>query len=165
MGLVFGVATQAYAGAQVLQIIILLMTGTNAGGGYFAPKGVFVAIYIGLTFIWAVLNTFAIEIIAYFDVASIFIQIVGGTVIVVMLPLVAPMRQSASYVFGNFVTNAATTGVPTRAYAFVMSMLMSQYSLYGKPKSRIRPVFQAFELFVEVYAPDVLLKGFSLLCQ
>ena len=32
---------KAYAGSQTLQSIILLITGTNKGGGYFAPKWLF----------------------------------------------------------------------------------------------------------------------------
>lgn len=120
----------------MLQIIILLLTGTNAGGGYFAPKGIFVAMYIGLTLIWAVINTFAIEIIAYLDVISIFVQISGALVMIIMLPLVAPTRQTASYVFGNFVTNAETTGVTSKAYSFILSVLMSHYSLFGELRYR-----------------------------
>lgn len=67
--------SQAYAGSQVLQSIILLCTGTNKGGGYFAPRGVFLAMYICLTIIWAVLNTFALEVIAIIDIISIWWQV------------------------------------------------------------------------------------------
>ncbi|XP_073265365.1 uncharacterized protein [Populus alba] len=57
-GLVAGIGTQS---------IILLSTGTNKNGGYFAPKWLFLCMYIGLTLIWAVLNTFALEVIAFID--------------------------------------------------------------------------------------------------
>lgn len=67
---------QAYAGSQTLQSIILLCTGTNKGGGYLAPRGVFLAMYIGLTIIWAVLNTFALEVIAIIDIISIWWQVI-----------------------------------------------------------------------------------------
>ena len=63
--------SKAYAGSQSLQSIILLSTGTNKNGGYFAPKWLFLCMYIGLTLIWAVLNTFALEVIALIDVISI----------------------------------------------------------------------------------------------
>ncbi|KAK7861226.1 amino-acid permease bat1 [Quercus suber] len=36
IGIISGIAAQAYSGAQALQMIILLSTGTNKGGGYFA---------------------------------------------------------------------------------------------------------------------------------
>ncbi|CAK7354716.1 unnamed protein product [Dovyalis caffra] len=87
IGLVAGIGTQAYAGSQTLQSIILLCTGTNKDGGYLAPKWLFLCMYIGLTLIWAVLNTFALEVIAFIDVISIWWQVIGGSVIVIMLPL------------------------------------------------------------------------------
>ncbi|KAJ1271070.1 hypothetical protein BS78_06G100700 [Paspalum vaginatum] len=102
IGLIAGIGTQAYAGSQVLQSIILLCTGTNKGGGYLTPRWLFLVMYIGLTLIWAVLNTFALEVIAFLDVISMWWQVIGGTVIVVMLPLVAKTTQPASYVFTHF---------------------------------------------------------------
>lgn len=66
---------KAYAGSQTLQSIILLSTGTNKGGGYFAPKWLFLCMYIGLTVIWAALNTFALEVIAFIDIISIWWQV------------------------------------------------------------------------------------------
>ena len=66
---------QAYAGSQALQSIILLCTGTNTGGGYLAPRWLFLVMYIGLTLIWAVLNTFALEVIAFLDVISMWWQV------------------------------------------------------------------------------------------
>ncbi|PRQ49498.1 putative amino acid/polyamine transporter I [Rosa chinensis] len=131
IGLIAGIGTQAYAGSQTLQSIILLCTGTNKGGGYFAPKWLFLCMYIGLTLIWAFLNTFALEVIAFIDIISIWWQVVGGTVIVIMLPLVALTTQSASYVFTNFDVAPEVTGISSKPYAVILSFLVSQYSLYG----------------------------------
>ncbi|CAI8587845.1 unnamed protein product [Vicia faba] len=124
-------AREAYAGSQILQSIILLSTGTNKGGGYFAPKWLFLCMYIGLTVIWAALNTFALEVIAFIDIISIWWQVIGGAVIVIMLPLVALTTQSASYVFTNFELAPNTTGISSKPYAVILSFLVSQYSLYG----------------------------------
>lgn len=71
----FFVDLQAYSGAQALQIIILLSTGTNKGGGYFAPRSVFLCIYMGYILIWAVLNSFALKVIAYLNIISIWWQV------------------------------------------------------------------------------------------
>ncbi|KAL3676063.1 hypothetical protein R1sor_026011 [Riccia sorocarpa] len=131
IGLIAGIGTQAYAGAQTLQNIILLSTGTNKNGGYFAPRGVFLAIYLTLCLIWAVLNTFALNVIAIIDMVSIYWQVIGGTLIVIMLPLVAPTTQSAEYVFTHFEKTTTLTGIHSGAYAVVLSFLVSQYSLYG----------------------------------
>ncbi|MCO5605323.1 hypothetical protein L7F22_059505 [Adiantum nelumboides] len=131
IGLIAGVGTQAYAGSQVLQSIILLSTGTNKNGGYFAPRGVFLAMYLGLTFLWAILNTFALEVIAFIDIISIWWQVIGGAVIVILVPLVAPTTQSASYVFTKMQLSSSLTGIESKPYAVVLSFLVSQYSLYG----------------------------------
>ncbi|TVU14452.1 hypothetical protein EJB05_37922, partial [Eragrostis curvula] len=122
---------QAYCGSQVLQSIILLCTGTNTGGGYLAPPWLFLVMYLGLTLIWAVLNTFPLEEIAILDVISMWWQVVGGAVIVVLLPLVAKTTQPASYVFTHFQKSPEVTGISSSAYAVVLSFLMSQYSLFG----------------------------------
>lgn len=58
-------------------------------------------------------------------------QVIGGTVIVIMLPLVALTTKSASYVFTNFEMTPGTTGISSKPYAVILSFLVSQYSLYG----------------------------------
>ncbi|KAF5960813.1 hypothetical protein HYC85_002022 [Camellia sinensis] len=131
IGLIAGIGTQAYAGSQTLQSIILLCTGTNKDGGYLAPKWLFLCMYVGLTVIWAFLNTFALEVIAFIDIISIWWQVIGGTVIVIMLPLVATTRQSASYVFTSFELATESTGISNKVYAAILALLVSQYSLYG----------------------------------
>lgn len=58
-------------------------------------------------------------------------QIIGGVVIVIMLPLVSLTRQSASYVFTHFELSPESTGISSKPYAVILSVLVSQYSLYG----------------------------------
>lgn len=58
-------------------------------------------------------------------------QVVGGILIVIMLPLVAPTTQSASYVFSKVDISSATTGITSPVYSVMLSWLVSQYSLYG----------------------------------
>ncbi|EPS63019.1 amino acid transporter, partial [Genlisea aurea] len=131
IGLIAGIGTQAYAGSETLQSIILLCTGTNKNGGYLTPKWLFLCMYIALTLIWAVLNTFALEVIAFIDIISIWWQVIGGTVIVILVPLVALTRQPASYVFTSFQVLPHYTGISSKPYAAVLALLVSQYSLYG----------------------------------
>ncbi|CAN0917497.1 Uncharacterized amino-acid permease C15C4.04c [Linum grandiflorum] len=64
-------------------------------------------------------------------VAGIGTQVIGGMVIVILLPLVATTTQSASYVFTHFEVGSETTGVSRKPYAVILSFLVSQYSLYG----------------------------------
>ncbi|XP_059455711.1 amino-acid permease BAT1 homolog [Corylus avellana] len=131
IGVVSGIGTQAYAGAQALQMIILLSTGTNKGGGYFVPRSVFVSIYICLTLIWAVLNSFALQVVAFLDVISVWWQVMGGFIVIIGLPLIASSTQSASYVFTHFETSPESTGIHSKPYAMILSVLLSQYCLYG----------------------------------
>ncbi|KAF7120480.1 hypothetical protein RHSIM_Rhsim13G0200300 [Rhododendron simsii] len=131
IGLISGISAQAYSGAQALQMIILLSTGTNKGGGYFAPRSVFLCIYMGYILIWAVLNSFALKVIAYLNIISIWWQVVGGLLVIIMLPLVAYPVQPASYVFTHFETAPEDTGISSKPYAVIMSVLLSNYCLYG----------------------------------
>lgn len=48
----------------------------------------------------------------------------------IMLPLVALTTKPASYVFSHF-EMTSSTGITDKAYAVVLSLLVSQYSLYG----------------------------------
>ncbi|KAJ8762948.1 hypothetical protein K2173_023077 [Erythroxylum novogranatense] len=131
IGLVSGIGAQAYSGSQALQMIILLATGTNKGGGYYASRGVFLCMYIGFHLIWAVLNTFSLQVIAFLDIISISWQVTGGLVVIIMLPLVASPTQSASYVFTHFEMAPDSTGISSKPYAVIMAVLLSSYCLYG----------------------------------
>ncbi|KAJ6335731.1 hypothetical protein OIU78_012361 [Salix suchowensis] len=131
IGAVAGIGGQAYSAAQALQMIIFLATGNNKGGGYFASRGVFLCMYMGFTVIWAVLNSFALQVIAFLDIISMWWQVIGGLVVIVMLPLVAPHTQSASFVFTHFETSPEATGISSKPYAVILSVLLSNYCLYG----------------------------------
>lgn len=48
-----------------------------------------------------------------------------------MLPLVAQPTQPSSYVFTHFETSPETTGISSIPYAVIMSVLLSNYCLYG----------------------------------
>ena len=58
-------------------------------------------------------------------------KVVGGIVIVILLPLVATTVQPASWVFTHFETSPAITGIKSPVYAVLLSWLVSQYSLFG----------------------------------
>lgn len=58
-------------------------------------------------------------------------QVLGGLVVVIGLPLIASTTQSASYVFTHFETSPESTGIDSKPYAVIMSVLLSQYCLYG----------------------------------
>ncbi|KAF3447036.1 hypothetical protein FNV43_RR12216 [Rhamnella rubrinervis] len=131
IGVIFGIGTQAYSVSQALQMIILLSTGTNKGGGYFASRGVFLCMYMSITIIWAVLNTFALRVIAFLNIISMWWQVIGGLLVIIMLPLVAQPIQPASYVFTHFETSTESTGISSIPYAAILSLLLAHFCLYG----------------------------------
>ncbi|CAB4266872.1 unnamed protein product [Prunus armeniaca] len=109
----------AYSGSQALQMIILLATGTNKGGGYFASKGPrrpSMGFYLIRPSVYG---------------HCLFSNVVGGLLVIVMLPLVAQSTQPASYVFTHFETSPESTGVSSIPYAVILSVLLSIYSLFG----------------------------------
>ncbi|MCO5598509.1 hypothetical protein L7F22_052606 [Adiantum nelumboides] len=131
VGMIAGVASQAYAGSQVLQNIILLATGTHKNGGYLAPPWLFLIMYITLAVIWAFLNTFTLDLVSYFGIASMWWQVIGGMLLVFYLPFVAPKTQSVSFVFTHFEEFPNFGKVPSKAYGFILSFLVAQYALFG----------------------------------
>lgn len=50
---------------------------------------------------------------------------------IIMLPLVAQPTQTASYIFTHFETSPESTGVSSIPYAVILSVLLSNYCLYG----------------------------------
>ncbi|KAJ6929223.1 hypothetical protein NC652_013182 [Populus alba x Populus x berolinensis] len=119
-GLVAGIGTQG---------IILLSTGTNKNGGYFAPKWLFLCMYIGLTLIWAVLNTFALEVIASIDVISIchwrtgycYNASSGGTDDKICFMCAHTFRNGTR----------VDRNIKQTLRSHFLSFLVTQYSLYG----------------------------------
>eukprot|EP00250_Pteridium_aquilinum_P012571 c20807_g1_i6 orf=361-1392(+) len=59
------------------------------------------------------------------------LQVIGGLLFVIYLPLVAPKTQTASFVFLDFQEFPNFAAVPTKAYGVILSFLISQYSLFG----------------------------------
>lgn len=58
-------------------------------------------------------------------------QVIGGFVVIIGLPLISTSTQSASYVFTHFETSPEATGIHSKPYAIILSVLLSQYCLYG----------------------------------
>lgn len=131
VGTIAGVGAQAYAGSQAMQNIVLLATGTHKGGGYFAPPWVCLVMYISLVLIWAFINTCKLEVVSYFGIASVWWQVTGGILFVFYLPFVARKTQPASFVFLGFKGFPNLATVPNKAYGFILSLLLAQYSLFG----------------------------------
>ncbi|KAK9909174.1 hypothetical protein WJX75_008248 [Coccomyxa subellipsoidea] len=65
------------------------------------------------------------------NVALVF-MLVANLAIIVILPLVAPVHQSAEFVFGQFTSeDAAEHGLPNAGYLFFVGTLCAQYTFVG----------------------------------
>ncbi|KAB5544793.1 hypothetical protein DKX38_012905 [Salix brachista] len=116
--------------AQLIQVIILLSTGGKNGGGYEASKYVVIAIHGGILLLHAALNSLPISLLSFFGQLAAAWNLVGVVVLTILIPLVATERASAKFVFTHFNTDNGD-GINSKAYIFVLGLLMSQYTLTG----------------------------------
>ncbi|XP_034926520.1 amino-acid permease BAT1 [Populus alba] len=116
--------------AQLIQVIILLSTGGKNGGGYEASKYVVIAIHGGILLLHAALNSLPISVLSFFGQLAAVWNLVGVLVLTILIPLVATERASAKFVFTHFNTDNGD-GINSKAYIFVLGLLMSQYTLTG----------------------------------
>eukprot|EP00258_Populus_trichocarpa_P047330 XP_024463349.1 amino-acid permease BAT1 homolog isoform X2 [Populus trichocarpa] len=116
--------------AQLIQVIILLSTGGKNGGGYEASKYVVIAMHGGILLLHAALNSLPISLLSFFGQLAAAWNLVGVVVLTILIPLVATERASAKFVFTHFNTDNGD-GINSKAYIFVLGLLMSQYTLTG----------------------------------
>ncbi|CAI7775651.1 unnamed protein product [Closterium sp. NIES-53] len=131
LGLAVCGANVSYGGSVILQVLILISTGGADGGGYLLSKYAVFAIACGFVLICFLINCLSVRTVATVMVISAAIQIVAAVVLIIMLPLVAPTHEPASWVFGDFGNNREITLTPSNTYSFLITLLVSQYSLYG----------------------------------
>ncbi|XP_020267431.1 amino-acid permease BAT1 homolog isoform X2 [Asparagus officinalis] len=116
--------------AQLIQVIILLATGGNHGGGYLASKYVVIAFHGGILLIHAIINSLPITWLSFFGQLAAAWNFLGVFVLMIVTPVVAAERASAKFVFTHF--NAENdAGIHSKLYIFVLGLLMSQYTLTG----------------------------------
>eukprot|EP00271_Cylindrocystis_brebissonii_P011515 TRINITY_DN29357_c0_g1_i1.p1 TRINITY_DN29357_c0_g1~~TRINITY_DN29357_c0_g1_i1.p1 ORF type:complete len:549 (-),score=86.21 TRINITY_DN29357_c0_g1_i1:1360-3006(-) len=131
LALVVANCTASYASTQLIQQVILLMTGGANGGGYLAPTGVFYAIFAAQILSWALFNSFGTKFVAHIFNFIFFYNIVLIIVICIVLPVVAPTLQDAHYVYFTWETSSAVTGVNGDGYNWMFSMLLPMFCGFG----------------------------------
>lgn len=119
-----------YSLAELIQVIILLSTGGNNGGGYLASKYVIIGFHGGILLIHAVINSLSITWLSFFGQVAAAWNVLGVFVLMILIPTVATERASAKFVFTHFNTDNEA-GIHSRAYIFILGLLMSQYTLTG----------------------------------
>jgi amino acid transporter len=58
-------------------------------------------------------------------------HVIGCTLFVILLPLVAPVRQTAQFVFTTFAPDTTYSGMDSYALLFMLSLLGSQWAMVG----------------------------------
>lgn len=116
--------------AQLIQVIILLATGGKNGGGYEASKYVVIAIHGGILLVHAILNSLPISLLSFFGQLAAAWNLIGVFLLMILIPLVAPEKADAKFVFTHFNTDNGV-GINSKPYIFLLGLLMSQYTLTG----------------------------------
>ncbi|KAG8500623.1 hypothetical protein CXB51_002653 [Gossypium anomalum] len=142
--------------AQLIQVIILLSTGGKNGGGYEASKYVVIAFHGAILSMHAIINSLPISVLSFFgQLAAVWNLLgmkisglnmnsglsnppfltysslhLGVVLLMILIPSVATERASAKFVFTHFNTDNGE-GINSKAYIFVLGLLMSQYTLTG----------------------------------
>eukprot|EP00850_Spirogloea_muscicola_P010552 SM000062S19938 [mRNA] locus=s62:499844:503705:- [translate_table: standard] len=176
IALVVGSASVAFPATQIIQQIILLTTGTNKNGGYFAPKWLFFLIFMSLEIQWAALNTLSIKMVSLFTTFFVYFNIVYTAALVIMLPLVARTTQKASYVYFHYEDSAIVTGVSNTGINFLFAMLLPQFCFFGydssahvteetKNAASAGPKAIMTSIFVELVLGYALLNAFTFSIQ
>ncbi|CAI5991899.1 unnamed protein product [Closterium sp. NIES-65] len=109
----------------------LSQPGGPNGGGYLLKNYESFAITVGAILLCGILNSFSIKFIGRLAVVSAVYRMGLAIVIMILLPSVAPVHQSASFVFTHHHVQLDVSLLPTMAYAFIAAMQLSQYSLYA----------------------------------
>lgn len=62
-------------------------------------------------------------------VRAVWWHVIAGTAFVALLPAIAPIHQSASWVFTTFSPDKAFTGIDNNGFLFLLSLLGSQWAM------------------------------------
>ncbi|XP_031385665.1 amino-acid permease BAT1-like isoform X2 [Punica granatum] len=116
--------------AQLISVIILLSTGGKNGGGYEASKYVIMCFHGGILLLHAIINSLPISVLSFFGQIAAAWNLLGVVVLMILIPSVAKQKASAEFVFTHFNTDNGE-GIDSKAYIFVLGLLMSQYTLTG----------------------------------
>ncbi|KAF8707166.1 hypothetical protein HU200_030411 [Digitaria exilis] len=125
-----GTASIDFSLAQLIQVIVLLSTGGNNGGGYLASKYVVFAFHAMILLSHATINSLSITWLSFFGQLSAVWNMLGVFVLMIAVPVVATERANAKFVFTHFNTDNSA-GIHSNIYIFVLGLLMSQYTLSG----------------------------------
>ncbi|MFF2567343.1 amino acid permease [Streptomyces sp. NPDC058084] len=100
----------------------------NLQFGYAATPGHTIVLFGLILLLHAVVNTFRVRIVGFFNTVSVWWHLIGVVVIVGALLAVPDRHQSPGFVFTEFVNN---TGWGSAVYVALIGLLMAQYTFTG----------------------------------
>ncbi|CAL8466364.1 g5900 [Coccomyxa elongata] len=122
-------ATTAYAGIFLAQHLSAMWLLSN--GHAFSPEEILL-VYAIVLVAGACVSSVPTRWAKYHALVSAAFLLVGGTALIVALPLVAPTHQTARTVFLDFnVGDVAKNGLPNVAYMFLIGTIMPQGTFIG----------------------------------
>ncbi|KAG0023194.1 hypothetical protein BGZ81_008206 [Podila clonocystis] len=123
LGLVrFAIASTDLAMAQFLASLI------SMNSSYEPNTYVIFAIYVAILLLHGFVNSMAVRLNGLFNNISVWWHVLGTATIVIVVLATTPEKQSASFVFTEWVNN---TGWSSGFYVFMLGLLQSQYTLSG----------------------------------
>ncbi|KAG0018169.1 hypothetical protein BGZ81_010352 [Podila clonocystis] len=116
------IASTDLAMAQFLASLVTMLSG------YEPSTYVIFAIYVGIIMLHGMVNSMTVRFNGIFNILSVWWHVVGTLMIVIVVVAYTPEKQSASFVFTEWVNN---TGWNSGFYVFMLGLLQSQYTLSG----------------------------------
>ncbi|MEU5002060.1 amino acid permease [Streptomyces sp. NPDC021622] len=95
---------------------------------YAATPGNTITLFGVILLLHALVNTFRVRVVGFFNTVSVWWHLLGVVVIVGALLLIPDKHQSPGFVFGEFVNN---TGWGSAVYVGLIGLLMAQYTFTG----------------------------------
>ncbi|KAF9377602.1 hypothetical protein CPC16_011751, partial [Podila verticillata] len=116
------IASTDLAMAQFLASLI------SMNSSYVPNTYVIFAIYVAILLLHGIVNSMAVRLNGLFNNISVWWHVFGTATIVIVVLATTPVKQSASFVFTEWVNN---TGWSSGFYVFMLGLLQSQYTLSG----------------------------------
>ncbi|KAL6776977.1 AOC1 [Auxenochlorella protothecoides x Auxenochlorella symbiontica] len=119
------------AGVEYTVVMYLQQVISISEGRYYEfTRAQQYGLYCGFIILHGVANAISVKLLGWLSVVSVYWHVLGTLGVVIGLLVIAPVHQSADWVFGTFIPNP-DTGVSNPFYLFLLGLLMSQWAMTG----------------------------------
>ncbi|CAI5468915.1 unnamed protein product [Closterium sp. Yama58-4] len=117
----------AFPAAQLVQMLMHHM----AGGEHLSSTAFFFALYCALLLSWALLNSLSLACVSRLLDCYVYFAVAYTIAIVTVLPAVAVELKPPSFIFLEYQSGCAITGVCAVLPSLILAGLLPQFSYYG----------------------------------